>query len=279
MNDGLGPARAERVDYAGRVSPLRVVLAALSACLLTACAGYETATSESALPFDPDTITPRCYEGAHTLVVGPEPGCATLELDTFDDFGFVTCDDDGTSYHPLRVVHRGELPVLLRFTLGATGVTERQPIVLPASTSSEPRCCGVDERPLDLLDPDAGEYLPFAAWAIDGVAELRVARAIGTLLFEACTMEDSPARRDFRERCSAACDVDVECGFADDARTCEAACDAEAVRENEACLLARLDGMECELELLERCSEPLLDRIHSSCEDAHTRELFECLGA
>ena len=88
----------------GVVWPLGPAARALLAVGLLGCAGYTTVEADPDSSVEAPAIAPRCYDDAHTIVVGPRAGCASLTLRVEDDFGRLTCH--GVRYTPLRVVRR-----------------------------------------------------------------------------------------------------------------------------------------------------------------------------
>jgi hypothetical protein len=134
----------------------------LAVLLLTGCScgrAYTTAVAGDggAEAFDPEGVPTRCFEGAHTIVVGPEPGCASLEVTGVEDYECPSVhSDEGWRGTPLRIVRRGEL--LVRLT------------VLP-------RCSGC----ADSEDPDAPQVIRMLGATDDGLAPLCESCGIGTI--------------------------------------------------------------------------------------------------
>lgn len=256
-----------------------VALASCSVCTsgLLGCTGFATVEADPDSPLDAPTVEPRCYDDAHTMIVGPGPGCASLTLRVEDDFGQLSCDD--VPYTPLRVIRRGALPVRLRQTMGNNESHPDYSRVVPASTATTETCCELVARPEADRSATRAESLPFEEWVVDDTVELRVVYlgTLGDITFEACAIEDTEARRSFRDRCYGACETDVECGFAGELEECRRRCNAETARENEACLQARVAGIACERDTLPACESSLLDRIDERCAGPHTREYFECI--
>ena len=60
------------------------VLAWLGASLALAglggCESYQRAETETGDVLEAPEVEPRCFDDAHTIVVGPEPGCASIEI-------------------------------------------------------------------------------------------------------------------------------------------------------------------------------------------------------
>src|SRR5688572_18724973 len=96
---------------------MRLVLALIGPLALAGCecgSGFAVAFSARDGSTDIEAVATRCFVDAHTLVVGPSEGCATL---TFVGTGDAVCTSaaGAAGYAPVRVVREGNLPVWLRF--------------------------------------------------------------------------------------------------------------------------------------------------------------------
>lgn len=242
-----------------------------------------------------ESIPERCFGDTHTLVVGPWPGCAEIEL-TGDGpmechLGFADEPIRGT---PIRIVRRGEL--LVRLKVLPRCVDRREGCVaegrydegvfrtVASSDEVFTENCGDCESAIFRPGSDvvaAGTTntdLGFATNELDDMVELILAGAQVGYTVQACAVELDALQRAHRDACVDACVRFDECHEYPVAY-CRALCDDITVIESAPCLEARIAAHACLAEHgcghrirpeLSTREEPLV------CEDALVRVEYEC---
>lgn len=251
---------------------LRHLIACAPLALVIACGsdGYGLAVAGDADPLarDAGPLPSICFMEAHTLVVGPGPGCAELIV---PGTGPVMCPFTDRGGAPLRVVRRGALPVRLTIvprchSEGGCHDAHTRSNGVYRMTSSGGGSCALCGESVSGLGPDGFDFgLGFAISEVDGVAELMLAG--DELIVRACTFEPSPAQRAFEARCRESCDA---CG--ERVESCHDECAEQAARQEDACLDAWTDGLEC-MALVDVCvATPERD----PCPEEALRWQYEC---
>ena len=139
-----------------------------------------------------------------TLVVGPGPGCATLEVTGRGD---ATCLSIRCT--PVRVTRLGELPVSVRLSTrcgeqlepGASCDSFATQWALHSSADCNSCSATFASRAVDHYD------IEFWTGEVDGSIELLLQSEGRSFVVEACAVELSPAMREYDEACRASCDL------------------------------------------------------------------------
>ncbi len=185
----------------------------------------------------------RCFDGAHTIVVGPGPGCATLDIAaSVVDPPPICAGPPPQVGSPVRVASRGGLPVIVEVHQADGFHALGEPAGAGVFVTSGPRgeCCP-DAWPLGT----AGTVrIPFAENASDGTLEMIVSTWNEVARVRACALELTAGRARYRDACAAACEEDRACGWIVDAAECLRECEAELALP-EPCLEARMDLRAC----------------------------------
>jgi len=200
-------------------------------------------------PFDPASVPTRCFVGAHTLVVGPDGGCAELLVSGDGQ----ACGD--TSGSPVRVVRRGEVPVRLQVMSTCEGCSladvESAVFVVESEARAGIGCDGCDA-------PAAGAHLPigrfwdvdFALHETDDTVELVLVGRGTELLVRACAAPRSPSQQAFVDACRADCERRRDTCLVDPPAEwlegCVLRCEGAATEaSSDACLDAHREALEC----------------------------------
>lgn len=227
-------------------------------------------------PEDPrlDAVAHRCFDGAHTLVVGPAAGCARIEV---RGEAIYSCPNDGWAGAPVRIVRLGDplvrLKVLPRCE-GCAGVSPTAQVLRMLAfegPSHAPisHCESCDDTNVYRVGDEvvgfarSSDALGFETLAFDDTVELVLVGPEARFEVEACAVPIDASIEEYLDACDAAC---AACPSRDGSLYCARECRDTAALESASCLSARTSLAAC-------LTETGCD---AACDESRVRVEYEC---